>query len=90
MKREEKLVGNDAFYEGSSGFEANDKHDKDEIGGVILKSEMMKEVDPKARHRWDNGGKEIYEKFQADPDFEFTVEYLDYFSKWGIPMHLPF
>ncbi len=90
MKSEEELVGNDAFYEGSSGFEANDKHEKGEIGDVILKPELLKKADAEARHRWDNGGKEIYEKFQADPDFEFTVEYLDYFSKWGIPLHLPF
>lgn len=90
MKREKKLVGTDAFYEGISGFEANDKNQKDEIGGYILKPELLKKADAEARHRWDNGGKKIYEKFQADPDFELTVEYLDYFSKWGIPFDLPF
>jgi hypothetical protein len=90
MKREEKLVGNDAFYEETSGFEANDNYDKDEIGGFILKPELLKKEDAEARHRWDNGGKEIYEKFQTDPDFVFTEEYLNYFSKWGIPLDLPF
>jgi hypothetical protein len=90
MKREKNLIVTEAFYEGTSGFEVNDKYDKHEFGGYILKPELLKKVDAEARHRWDNGGKEVYEKFQADPDFELTVEYLDYFSKWEIPLDLPF
>lgn len=34
--------------------------------------------------RWNNGGKEIYEKLQNNPDFEQSDEYKEYMKRLGI------
>jgi len=42
------------------------------------KIKNMEKICTEAKQRWENGGKEIYEKYQADPAFAETEEYQKY------------
>lgn len=90
MKTEKNPAAIDELYEGFPKLEANVHDDEDEGTEGFLKPELLENICAEAQHRWESGGKEIYEKFQADPEFMFTNEYKNYFLKWGISNDLPF
>lgn len=85
MKKDEKLISVDEVIEGTAQFEGNENYVKNENGGYSLKADLLEKVNAEAKHRWENGGKEVYEKLNADPTFAETDEYKNYFKKWGIP-----
>lgn len=90
MKKKEKLVNADEFIAGKALFEGNGAYVKNINGGFTLRPDLLKNVNADAKYRWENGGKEIYVKYQADPGFVFTEDYIKYFFKLGLPNNLPF
>lgn len=90
MKRKENLVADDEFIAGTEQVKTKDNSGKYEISGYSVKPKFLKKMDAEARHRWENGGKKIYKKLQADPGFALTEDYTNYLLKWEIPIDLPF
>lgn len=90
MKTEKNPAAFDERYKGTIGVEA-DVHDDGNEGAVdCIKPEPLEKSSAGAQHRWENGGKEIYEKFQANPEYALTKEYENYLLKWGVSNDLPF
>lgn len=86
MKKDEKIVTIDEIIDGTAKLEGNDNYVKNENGGYTLRPDLLEKVNAEAKHRWENGGKEIHDKWIADPTFAETDEYKNYFKKWGIPI----
>lgn len=85
MKKEEKLVTVDDLIAGTASFEGNDDYIKTK-NGHILRPDLLEKSNAEAKHRWENGGKEIHDKWMADPKFAETEEYKNYFKKFGLPI----
>lgn len=90
MKTEKNPAAIDGRYKGTIGVEANDHDDGNEGAMGCLRYESVEKSCADSRNRWESGGKEIYEKFQADPEFALSEEYENYFLKWGISVEPPF
>ncbi|MDL2228523.1 hypothetical protein LJC30_06530 [Odoribacter sp. OttesenSCG-928-L07] len=82
MKNDEKIVTIDEMFSGTAQLDENDAYLKQ----YILRPDLFEKLMSKAKHRWENGGKEIHDKLIGDPNFAETEEYRNYFKKWGIPI----
>lgn len=69
-----KLTTVDEIFAGTAHFDEK-YYDRKESGGFTLKPEIAKKVNAEAEYRWNNGGKEIYDKLQTIPDFKHTEEF---------------
>lgn len=84
MKTEKNPAAFDERYRETPGLEANEHDDGNEGATCCLRPESLEKSCAGVRHRWESGGKEIYEKFQANPEFALSEEYENYLLKWGI------
>ena len=85
MVQDKKLVTVDELLAGTAHFDEA-IYVKTKNGGYQLRADLLEEVNAAAQHRWENGGKEIYEKLQTIPDFDQTDEYKEYMRKFNLPL----
>ena len=48
--------------------------------GLRLRDDLSEKVNATAKQRWENGGKEIHDKWMADPLFAETEEFKYYMA----------
>ena len=85
MKKGKKLITFDDIITGKANYEGNDAYVKTKNGHRI-RPDLEEKMNAEAKYRWENGGKEIHDKWVEDPKFAKTEEYKNYFKKWGIPI----
>ena len=76
-----KKITIDDIFTGKANFEGNDAYVKTK-NGHTLRTDLSEKENAEAKHRWENGGKEIHDKWMEDPKFTKTEEYKNYFKKW--------
>lgn len=86
VRLEELNIGNGVFEftDSKASFENNAAYIKIDEEGYILRPDLAKKVNMAAKSRWENGGKEIHDKWMADENFSNTQEFKDYFKKHNI------
>ncbi len=81
--KNQKLVSVEEFFAGTAHFD-KEFYVPNSNGGFILKDDILKKLNEEAEFRWNNGEKEIYEKYQTIPGFEHTEEFKNYVRKFNL------
>ena len=81
MKREKRTVTMDEIIAGTARFDEEVYILTD--NGFRLRDDWREKVTAAAKWRWKNGGKEMHDKWMADPAFAETEEFKNY-RAWAI------
>jgi len=76
MDREKELVTIDELMAGTAQFDEEIYIKTD--SGLRLRDDLSEKINAAAKQRWENGGKEIHDKWMADPSFAETEEFKNY------------